>query len=192
MAQAHEPRRQRASDRSLAGDPIADICRAWACSKSGLSTWRDRSLATAPSWSAALRRRPSTTPTNTPQRLAQVVVALRQPLAPHGQGCGAAAIQQALAPQGIAPVPAPRTIDRMLHRAAKEVTSTHHHPPSVHQRATWLPVWTEPPRQGHRATGGDASGRGQRAGPERGKRRCARPTAWTSPERTRCVSASSM
>lgn len=120
MAKAHEQRRQRASDRYLAGDPIEDICRALACSKSWLYTWRERYLATDPSWSAALSRRPRTTPTPTPQRIAQVVVALRQTLAQHGHGGGAAAIQQALVQQGIEPVPSQRTMSRILHRYAKE------------------------------------------------------------------------
>ena len=122
MAQAHEHRRQRAIDRDLAGDPLEDIWQEVACSKSWLSKWRERYLATAPSWSAELSRRPRTTPTNTPQRIAQVVVALRQTLAQHGKDCGAAAIQQALAQQGIEPVPSQRTIYRLLHRSAKEVT----------------------------------------------------------------------
>ena len=122
MTKAQEQRRQRAIDRYLAGDPIEDICRAVACSKSWLYKWRDRYLATDPSWSAALSRRPSAPPTKTPQRIAQVVVALRQTLAQHGQSCGAASIQQALAQQGIEPVPSQRTIYRILHRSAKEVT----------------------------------------------------------------------
>ena len=122
MAKAHEQRRQRAIDRYLAGDPIEDICRELACSKSWLYKWRDRYLATDLSWSAELSRRPRTTPTKTPQRIAQVVVALRQTLAQHGKGCGAAAIQQALAQQGIEPVPSQRTIYRILHCSAKEVT----------------------------------------------------------------------
>jgi hypothetical protein len=122
MAKAHEHRRQRAIDRYLAGDPIEDICRELACSKSWLYKWGDRYLATDPSWSAALSRRPRTTPTKTSQRLAQVVMALRQTLAQHGNGCGAASIQQVLAQQGIEPVPSQRTIYRILHRDAKEVT----------------------------------------------------------------------
>ena len=121
MAQAHEQRRQRAIDRYLAGDPIEDICRELACSKSWLYKWRDRYLATEPSWSAARSRRPRTTPTKTPPHIAQVVAALRQTLAQHGQDCGAAAIQQALVQQGIAPVPSQRTIYRILQRYAKEV-----------------------------------------------------------------------
>jgi hypothetical protein len=113
---AQEQRRPQASDRYLAGDPIEDSCRALAGAKSGLYTWRERSLATDPSWSAELRRRPRATPTKTPQRSAQVVVALRQTLAQHGPSWGAAALRQALAPQGIEPGPSPRTIYRMLHR----------------------------------------------------------------------------
>src|SRR5256885_16824465 len=124
MAQAHEPRRQRAIDRYLAGDPIEDICRELACSKSWLYKWRDRSLATDPSWSTARSRRPRTTPTTTPQRIAQVVVALRQTLAQHGTGCGAAPIQQALAQQRRGPVPSQRTIYRIVHRSAQKVTYT--------------------------------------------------------------------
>src|SRR6516162_7394939 len=54
MAQAHEQRRQRAIDRYLAGDPIEDICRELACAKSWLYKWRERYLATDPSWSPTL------------------------------------------------------------------------------------------------------------------------------------------
>jgi transposase len=122
MAKADEQRRQRAIDRYLAGDPIEAICRDLACSKSWLYKWRDRYLATDPSWSAARSRRPRTTPTKTPQRIAQVVVALRPTLAQQGHDCGTAAIQQALAQQGIEPVPSQRTIYRLLHRSAQEVT----------------------------------------------------------------------
>src|SRR5438093_1580799 len=152
MAKAHEQRRQRAIDRYLAGDPIEDICRELACSKSWLYPWRDRSLAADPSWSAARSRRPRTTPTKTPQRLAQVVVALRQTLAQQGTDWGAAAIQQALAQHGREPVPSQRTMYRILHRSAKEVIETNHHHPSVHQRGNVLPVLTWPPRQGNMAT----------------------------------------
>ena len=121
MAKAHEQRRQRAIDRYLAGDPIEDICRELACSKSWLYKWRDRYLATDLSWSAELSRHPRTTPTKTPQRIAQAVVALRQTLAQQGTDWGAAAIQQALAQQGREPVPSQRTMYRILHRYAQEM-----------------------------------------------------------------------
>ena len=127
MAKAQEQRRQRAIDRYLAGDPIEDICRELACSKSWLYKWRDRYLATDPSWSAERSRSPRTTPTKTPQRIEQVVVALRQTLAQHGKGCGAASIQQALAQQGREPVPSQRTIYRMLPREDREGPYTNHH-----------------------------------------------------------------
>jgi putative transposase len=152
MAQAHAQRRHRASARYLAGDPLEDICREVACATSWLYTWRERSLAPDPSWSAALSRRPRTTPTKTPHRLAQVVVALRQTLAQHGQGCGAASIPQALVQQGIEPVPSPRTLYRILHRDAKAVLYTTHRHTSVPQRGQVLPVWTWPHRQGQMAT----------------------------------------
>src|SRR5207249_10686877 len=148
MAKAHEQRRQRAIDRYLAGDPIEDICRELACSKSWLYKWRDRYLATDLSWSAARSRRPRTTPTKTPQRIAQAVVALRQTLAQQGKDWGAAAIQQALAQQGIEPEPCQRTIYRILHRSAKEMLETYLHHPSVHQRGHVLPVLTWLHRQG--------------------------------------------
>jgi len=151
MAHTHEQRRQRAIDRYLAGDPIEDICQELACSKSWLYKWRDRYLATDLSWSAARSRRPRTTPTKTPQRIVQVVVALRQTLAQQGHDCGAAAIQRALAQQGIEPVPAQRTIYRILHRYAKEVSETNHHHPSAHQRGHVLPGLTWPHRQGNMA-----------------------------------------
>jgi putative transposase len=120
MSTEQEQRRQRAIDRYLAGDRIEDICRELACSKSWLYKWRDRYLANAPSWSGELSRRPRTTPTQTPTRITQLVVSLRQTLMQSGKDCGAASIKQALEQQGIAPVPSPRTIYRILHRSEKE------------------------------------------------------------------------
>jgi transposase len=122
MATAQEQRRQQAIARYLAGDPIEDICRELACSKSWLYKWRERYLATDPSWSAARSRSPRTSPTKTSPHIAQAIIALRHTLAQHGQDCGAAFIQQALAQQGIESVPSQRTIYRILHRYAKEVT----------------------------------------------------------------------
>jgi Homeodomain-like domain len=144
MPNAPAQRRQRAIDRYFAGDPIEDICRELACSKSWLYTWRDRYLATDPSWSAELSRSPRTHPTKTPQRIEQAVVALRHTLAQHGKDCGAASSKQALEQQGIKPVPSPRTIYRILHRSAQEVTSTNDHHPSAPQLGNLLPVLTDP------------------------------------------------
>jgi transposase-like protein len=114
-------RRQWAIDCDLAGEPIEDICREVACSKSWLYKWRDRYLATDPAWSDELSRRPKTNPTQMPKHIEQTIVSLRQTLAQNGKGCGAASIKQALEQQGIAPVPSPRTIYRILQRYEKEV-----------------------------------------------------------------------
>jgi hypothetical protein len=180
MPNAPAQRRQRASDRSLAGAPIADSCRALACSKRGLDTWRDRSLATDPAWSAELRRRPRTAPTNTPPRLEQAVVALRHTLAHQGHDGGAASIQQALEQHGITPVPSPRTIARMLHRAAQAVTSTNHHQPSAHQLGNLRSALTDPlvkglspreaTRQGYHGRPALDARRGDAQGNQRGHR----------------------
>jgi hypothetical protein len=116
MTKAHAQRRQRAINRYLAGDPLEDIGRALACAKRWRYKWRDRYLATDPSGSEAWSRSPRTHLPKTPQRLAQVGVALRQPLAQHGTGGGAASIQQARQPQGREPVPSQRTISRILPR----------------------------------------------------------------------------
>ena len=122
MATAQEQRRQPAIARYRAGDPLEDICREWACAKSWLSKWRERSLATDPSWSAARSRSPRTSPTKTSPPIEQALGALRHTLAQQGQDGGAAFIQQALTPQGRASVPSQRPLDRMRHRSAKEVT----------------------------------------------------------------------
>lgn len=131
MTNAHAQRRERAIARYRAGDPREDICRAFACSNRWLDTWRDRDLATDPSWTAARSRSPRPPPTKTPQRIEQVVVALRPTLAQPGKGCGAASSQPALAQQGIAPLPSQRTISRILPRYAQEVTYTNPHHPSI-------------------------------------------------------------
>ena len=122
MDSPQEQRRKQAVVRYLAGEKIDATCRDMHCSKSWLYKWRERYLATDPAWSAERSRSPRTTPTKTSQRIEQAVVALRHTLAQHGKGCGAAAIQQALTQQGIEPVPSQRTIYRILHHYAKEVT----------------------------------------------------------------------
>ena len=121
MTQRTAHRRHQALDRYLADDKVEDICRHLACAKSWLYKWRDRYLATDPSWSDELSRRPQTTPTQMPKRIEQTVVSLRHTLAQNGKGCGAASIQQVLEQQGIKPVPLQRTIYRILQRDEKEV-----------------------------------------------------------------------
>jgi transposase-like protein len=92
MPKEQEQRRQQAIDSYLAGNPIEDICRELACSKSWLYKWRDRYVANDPCWRQTLSRRPKTTPTKTPTCIEQVVVSLRHTLAQNGQACGATSI----------------------------------------------------------------------------------------------------
>ena len=121
MPDREEQHRKQAIARYLADDKIADICKALGGSKSWLSKWRDRSQADDPHWAQERTRRPRTTPATTPQTIEQAVVSLRRALCHSGPGCGAAAIQQGLAQHGREPVPAQRTIYRILHRHHKEV-----------------------------------------------------------------------
>src|SRR5712691_4018853 len=75
-------RRQDAVKRSLAGDPIAAICRELGCSQSWLSTWKTRYKAPEPTWSQEHSRRPRTTPTKTPEAVEMAIVRRRGTLAP--------------------------------------------------------------------------------------------------------------
>jgi len=70
-------RRQEALQRSLAGDPIAVICRERGGAKSWLSKWKHRYQVTEPAWFQEHARRPETTPTKTPDALEAEIVRLR-------------------------------------------------------------------------------------------------------------------
>jgi transposase-like protein len=120
MLPSQEQRRQQAVARYLAGDKIEDICREMRCSKSWLYKWKNRYRATAPGWATAQTRRPRSHPSHLPHTVAQAVVDLHRTLVQSGNGGSAASIQQGLAQQGIAPVPARRTIYRILQRHTKE------------------------------------------------------------------------
>ncbi len=88
-----------------------------------LSKWRDRYQADHPTWTQALSRRPETSPAHLAAHIEEEIVHLRHALLPQGAGpASAAAIQQVLQDNAIAPVPSLRTIYRVLQRRAKEVT----------------------------------------------------------------------
>src|SRR2546425_9312203 len=113
-------RRQDAVKRSLAGDPIAAICRELGCSQSWLSTWKTRYKAPEPTWSQEHSRRPRTTPTKTPEAVEMAIVRRRGTLAP---GVSAQVIRDHLRRHQGESIPSRRTIYRMLNRQAQEVTS---------------------------------------------------------------------
>jgi len=111
-------RRQDAVKRSLAGDPIAAICRELGCSKSWWYTWKPRYEAPEPPWSQERSRRPRTTPTKTPATVAMAIVRLRELFSP---GVRAQVIRDHLRRHQGESIPSRRTIARILKRHAKEV-----------------------------------------------------------------------
>jgi hypothetical protein len=123
MAQHTAQRRHQAMDHYLADDKVEDICRPRVCSKSWLSTWRNRYEANNATWAQERPKKPQSHPTQTPAHVARAVVSLRLTLRHNGTGGGATAIMQALAQQGLEPVPSRRTMYRMVRRHHTEVKS---------------------------------------------------------------------
>lgn len=119
MSQRTAHRRHQALDTYRADDKVEEICRQLACAKSWLYKWRKRYDAPTPAWGQERSTRPKHSPTHTPEHVARAIVSLHVTLRHNGTG-GAAAIIQALAQQGIEPVPSRRTIDRIVHRHHKE------------------------------------------------------------------------
>src|SRR6266853_6327348 len=114
MSQRQEQRRLQAIDHSLAEDKVEDICRQLACSKSWLYKWRNRYDAPNVAWAQERPKRPKNHPTQTPEHVEGAVVSLHLTLRHNGTGGGVTAIMQALAQQGMEPVPSRRTIYRIL------------------------------------------------------------------------------
>ena len=122
MGHSQEHRRQQAIARYLAGDKIEAICRDLHCAKSWLYKWKARYQADNPAWTMGRSTRPKRMPSQTAPPIAQRVITLHQTLVQSGQRGSAAAIQQGLIQQGIAPIPSQRTIYRILQRHAKEAS----------------------------------------------------------------------
>ena len=120
MTQHHEQRRIQAMIRYLADDKSDDICQQLACSKSWLYKWKARYRADDPTWAKDRSRTPQTLVAKTPYRIEHAVVEVRQSLARNGQSFGAQAIRQTLKQRGLEPLPAIRTIYRILQRHQQE------------------------------------------------------------------------
>jgi putative transposase len=120
MEHPQEQRRQQAVVRYLAGEKIEAICRDMHCSKSWLYKWKARYQADKPGWATGLSTQPRHKPSQTPEPMEQRVVTLRRTLVQSGQRGSAAAIQQGLQQQRIAPIPSLRTIYRIIQRYAQE------------------------------------------------------------------------
>lgn len=120
MDHPQDHRRQQAIARYLAGDNIEAICRDLHCAKSWLYKWKARYQADNPGWAAGRSTQSRRKPRQTPQAIVQRVITLHQTLVQSGRRGSAAAIQQGLIQQGIAPLPSLRTIYRLLQRHAQE------------------------------------------------------------------------
>jgi transposase len=120
MIQPHQQRRKQAMTRYLADDKIEDICQQLACSKSWLYKWKARYRADDPTWAKDRSRKPKTLAAKTPHRIEQAVVEVRQSLARNGQSSSAKVIRQTLKQRGLEPLPAIRTIYRILQRHRQE------------------------------------------------------------------------
>ena len=121
MPQHTEHRRHQALAKYLADDKVEDICRQLGCSKSWLYKWRRRYDATKATWAQARSTRPKHSPARTPEHVTQAIVSLYDKLRHNGTRGSATAILEALAEQGIEPVPSRRTIYRLLRRSHTEV-----------------------------------------------------------------------
>jgi len=120
MGHSQEHRRHEAIARYLAGDKIEAICRDMHCAKSWLYKWKARYQADDPAWTTGLSTQPRHKASQTPQPMAQSIVTLHRTLVQRGKSGSAAAIQEGLRQQGIAPIPSLRTIYRIMQRYAKE------------------------------------------------------------------------
>ena len=129
MRPNQEQRRKQAIDSYLKGEKVQDICQRLSCSTSFLYRWLDRFNLAHPNdrWEKERSRRPLTNPTKTPETLAKHIGRLYDERTENGQHPTANAIRHALIQQGIAPLPAIRTIYRILShhkRAPPEQTRT--------------------------------------------------------------------
>src|SRR5712691_344137 len=97
-------RRQDAIERYLAGDPIEAICREMGCSKSWLSTWKNRYEASKPNWFQERSRRPRITP--------------------ESRSVSAQVIREHLRRHHVASLPSRRTISRILKRHPRRCPHT--------------------------------------------------------------------
>jgi transposase-like protein len=110
-------RRQGAIERYLAGDPIEAICREMGCAKSWLYKWKKRYEASKPTWLQERSRRPSSTPTQTPEALERAIVLLRDSLSRgESRRVSTQVIREHLRRHHVASLPSRRTIYRILKR----------------------------------------------------------------------------
>ncbi len=98
------------------GEKPEAICISIGRSKSWLYKWNDRFAADDCSWSEGLSRQPLTVASRTPKEVEEIVKMVRLNLYNKDRFCGAQAILWELEDLGVKPLPALRTINRILSR----------------------------------------------------------------------------
>ena len=118
MSEATVVEREHAVQRFQAGETPTAICRALGRSREWFYKWLTRSQSGRPDWAQAASRRPHVSSTRIAAAIESAVVTARRSLADRGLFCGAQAIAWELEALGISPIPAVRTINRILDRHA--------------------------------------------------------------------------
>jgi transposase-like protein len=118
-------RRQGAIRLRLAGQSVPEICQQLGCSRAGFYTWWQRYQQQGADGLRERSRAPHTSPHQTPDEMRQAIVTIRDRLARRRGAyaryrlAGAATIQHELAVLGYTPLPALRTIERILHQSGR-------------------------------------------------------------------------
>ncbi len=111
-----EERRQRAVERLLEGEAFTVVCRSEGVARSWLYKWWERHTRDAATWFQDDSRRPHTQAGRTPAEIEAIVQLVRLELYNQARFCGAQAIRWHLADLVVHPLPALRTIGRILAR----------------------------------------------------------------------------
>ncbi|MCP4628151.1 MAG: helix-turn-helix domain-containing protein, partial [bacterium] len=130
------------------GESSASICVSLDRSKPWLYKWLARYDPDSPDWFRDLSRRPLISPHRTEQELEEAVKLTRLSLYNRGLFYGAQAILWELEDQGVRPLPAPRTVNRILSRN----DLTHRRTGRYEPKGTPYPVFpAETPNHRHQA-----------------------------------------
>ena len=111
-----EDRRKRAVERLLQGEAFTVVCLSEGVSRGWLHKWWTRHTRETADWCRDTSRRPHTQPGRTPAEIEEIVQLVRLELYNQAQFCGAQAIRWRLADLAVQPLPAIRTIGRILAR----------------------------------------------------------------------------
>jgi putative transposase len=116
MSEASVVEREQAVERYEAGESPTAICRSLGRSREWFYKWLTRSQTGRDDWSQDASRRPRSSSSRIPTSIETAVVSARRSLAQRGLFCGAQAIAWELEALGVSPIPAVRTINRILER----------------------------------------------------------------------------